>query len=76
MEDTQFKATLCGTDSRIDGIVDKVNIKGYQSAYQFNSFDDTLHLTIGLDEKGQWHRIAGTEPYLTGWTDELAEQIE
>ena len=75
MEDTQFKATLCGTDSRIDGIVDRVDIKGYQSAYQFNSLDDTLHLTIGLDEKGQWHRIAGTEPYLIGWTDELVEQI-
>ena len=71
----QFKATLCGTDSRIDGIVDKLDVSGYPAAYQFISYDDTLHLTIAQDEKGHWHRIAGTEPYLTGWTDELVEQI-
>lgn len=71
----QFRAALCGTDSRIDGIVDKLDVSGYPAAYQFISYDDTLHLTIVQDEKGHWHRIAGTEPYLTGWTDELAEQI-
>ncbi len=75
MENQQFAATLCGTDSRIDGIVNKMNIDGYQKAYQFKSIDDTLHLTIGLDNKGHWHRVAGTEPYLTGWTDELVEQL-
>ncbi|MEO8887503.1 MAG: hypothetical protein ABI367_15675 [Mucilaginibacter sp.] len=75
MKDQQFEAALSGTDTRIDGIVNKVTIKGYKTAFQFNAIDDTLHLTIGMDEKGHWHRVAGTEPYLTGWTDELAEQI-
>jgi hypothetical protein len=28
-----------------------------------------------MDDKGKWNRIDGTEPYFSGWVDELAEQI-
>ena len=41
----------------------------------FKSLDDTLHLVIAIDNKGKWQRIDGTEPYLSGWVDELAEQV-
>ena len=34
-----------------------------------------IHLVIAEDDNGKWQRIAGTEPYLSGWTDELAEQV-
>ena len=71
----QFNATLTGSDSTVDGLVDQTSISGYLVAYQFISLDDTLHLTIARDEHGHWHRIAGTEPYLSGWTEELAEQV-
>jgi hypothetical protein len=71
----QFEATLTGTDGPVDGIVSPLSLKNYPQAYEFKSLDDTLHLVIAIDNKGKWQRIDGTEPYLSGWVDELAEQI-
>lgn len=71
----QFEATLTGTDGPVDGIVNPLNLKNYSQAYEFKSLDDTLHLVIATDNKGKWHRIVGTEPYLSGWIDELAERV-
>jgi len=71
----QFEAILTGSDSPIEGIVSPVAHDGFAGAYKFVSVDNTLHLTIAKDSDGQWMRIAGTEPYLSGWVDELTEQI-
>lgn len=70
----QFSATLTGTDSEIDGTAQQVSRPGYLNAYEFKSIDGTLHLVIGKDEDGEWIRIDGTDPYLSSWIDELAEQ--
>jgi hypothetical protein len=71
----QFETALTGTDGPVDGIVTPLNLKNYTQAYEFKSLDDTLHLVIAMDHKGKWQRIDGTEPYLSGWADELAEQV-
>lgn len=71
----EFKATLTGSDGPVEGIVKHTTHGGYKNAYQFISIDDTLHLIITKDEKGHWQKIGGTEPYLFGWVDELAGQI-
>ena len=70
-----FNATLTGSDSAITGIASQTSSFGSNDTWQFNSIDDSLHLVIAKDEDGNWQRITGTEPYLSGWTDELAEQI-
>ncbi len=70
-----FNATLTGSDSAITGIAKQTSSFGSNDTWQFNSIDDSLHLVIAKDEDGNWQRITGTEPYLSGWTDELAEQI-
>jgi hypothetical protein len=71
----QFDVTLTGSDSPIEGIASSIDVAGYTQAYEFQSIDGTLHLVIARNNKGSWNRIDGTEPYLSGWTDELAEQI-
>jgi hypothetical protein len=71
----QFEARLTGTDGPVDGIVNPLGLKNYSLAYEFKSLDGTLHLVIATDNKGRWQRIDGTEPYLSGWVDELAEQV-
>jgi hypothetical protein len=73
----QFNATLTGTDGPVNGIIKHLpdNESGYKNAYRFDAIDDTLHLIIAPDQNGNWHKIAGTEPYLFGWVDEMAEQI-
>ncbi len=71
----QFEAALTGTDGPVDGTVKPLNLKNYLQAYEFKSLDDTLHLVIAMDNKNRWQRIDGTEPYLSGWVDELAEQV-
>jgi hypothetical protein len=71
----QFNATLTGTDGPVNGIIKHVTLAGIKRAYQFDAIDDTLHLVIAPDANGNWHKIAGTEPYLFGWIDEMAEQI-
>jgi hypothetical protein len=70
----QFDATLTGTDSIIEGTAQQVINPGYANGYEFKSIDETLHLVIAKDEDGEWIRIDGTEPYLSSWIDELAEQ--
>lgn len=71
----QFEAALTGTDGPVDGIISPLSLKNYPQAYEFKSLDETLHLMIATDNEGTWHRIGGTEPYLSGWVDALAEQI-
>ncbi len=70
----QFEAVLTGSDTPIDGIVNQINFDGFD-AYEFESIDNNLHLIIAKDDDGKWIRIAGTEPYLSGWVDELVQQI-
>jgi Na+-translocating ferredoxin:NAD+ oxidoreductase RnfC subunit len=72
METEQFEAVLTGTDTPVNGIVTKLN----NSVYEFRSLDESLQITISRDTNGRWTRIAGSEPYLSGWVDELAEQIQ
>ena len=71
----QFTATLTGTDNTIPGIVKPTTSFGSKNTWQFHSMDDSLHLVIAKDTDGHWIRLTGTEPYLSGWTEELAEQI-
>jgi hypothetical protein len=71
----QFEAILTGSDNPVDGIVSPVNLTEYIQAYEFKSMDGSLHLVIGFSTKGKWERVSGSEPYLSGWTDELVEQI-
>ncbi|RFZ94380.1 hypothetical protein D0C36_02155 [Mucilaginibacter conchicola] len=66
----EFEAVLTGTDTDVNGTV--ISNAG---AYTFKAIDDSLELTIARDTEGNWERIGGTEPYLSGWIDELAEQI-
>ena len=73
--ENQFDAILTGSDSPVEGIVTQTNYNGYTQAWDFKSIDETLHLVIARDDKGRWMRIDGTEPYLSGWVDELAEQV-
>ncbi|MDB5018191.1 MAG: hypothetical protein JWQ84_3023 [Mucilaginibacter sp.] len=71
----QFGAILSGSDTPVDGIVNRVNFDGFDDAYEFESIDNSLHLIIAKDGDGNWQRIAGTEPYLSSWVNELADQI-
>lgn len=71
----QIDVTLTGTDSTIDGIASPIAYGDKANAYEFKSIDGTLHLVIAKDAHGEWERLAGTEPYLSSWIDELAEQI-
>jgi hypothetical protein len=71
----QFEATLTGSDSPLDGIATQITYNGQPNAYEFNSIDESLHLIIVKNEHGHWERVAGTEPYFSGWVDELVQQI-
>jgi hypothetical protein len=71
----QFEAILTGSDSDVDGIVTLINFDGFANAYEFKSIDNNLHLIIAKDDDDNWVRLAGTEPYLSSWVDELAQQI-
>jgi hypothetical protein len=71
----QFEATLTGSDSSVDGIVTSIDMDGVTKAYEFQSIDGSLHLVIAMDNRGKWERISGSEPYFSGWVDELVEQI-
>lgn len=66
-----FETTLTGSDGDIAGIVTQLG----KGAYRFTSVDDALHLTIAKNQDGKWTRLAGSEPYFTGWVDELTEKI-
>jgi hypothetical protein len=71
----QFEAILTGSDTPIDGIVNQISFDGFDNAYEFESIDNSLHLIIAKDDDGKWVRVAGTEPYLSGWVDQLVQQI-
>jgi len=71
----QFDVTLTGSDSPIEGIASAIDLPGYSKAYEFKSIAGTLQLVIGMDNSGKWHRVDGSEPYLSGWTDELADLV-
>lgn len=73
---TQFAAILTGSDSLVEGVAKPINFNANTQAWEFKSIDETLHLVIARNDKGRWTRIDGTEPYLSGWVDELAEQVE
>lgn len=67
----QFEAVLTGTDTSVSGVVTQQN-----GVYEFKALDESLQITIAKDKDGHWERISGSEPYLSSWVDELAEQIE
>jgi hypothetical protein len=71
----QFEAVLTGSDSPIEGVVNRVTHDGYVQAYEFKSLDESLQLVVVRGTDGHWTRVAGTEPYFSGWVDELVEQI-
>ena len=71
----QFAATLTGSDYPVEGTVNQINFDGFENAYEFESIDNNLHLVIARDDNGNWIRLAGTEPFLGSWVDELAGQI-
>jgi hypothetical protein len=71
----QKLATLTGSEGAVKGFIKHVKTGGLENAWEFDSIDGTLHLTIAQDDNGHWQKIAGTEPYLFGWVDEMAEQI-
>ncbi|MFD2146511.1 hypothetical protein [Mucilaginibacter antarcticus] len=71
----QTEAMLTGTDGPVSGTITHITYGEHRNAYRFDSVDNTLHLVVIPNDTGNWQRIAGSEPYLSGWVDELAEQI-
>ncbi|RCH55243.1 hypothetical protein DJ568_08640 [Mucilaginibacter hurinus] len=71
-----IEATLTGSDSEVPGTVRQIGYDGFDNAYEFTSIDGTLQLVIARDEDGHWVRVAGSEPYFSGWVDELVEQLK
>ena len=70
---TNFETKLNSPEGSIDGIVKQVNDDG--SAWEFKSIDGTVYLVIIRDADGNWMRADGTEPYLSSWTEELANKV-
>jgi hypothetical protein len=73
--ETIVAATLTGSDTPVEGLARQIILPGYTDVYDFLSTDETLHLVIGRTANGDWERLDGTDPYFSGWVDELAEQI-
>lgn len=73
--ENQFEAILTGSDSPVEGLVNQTKFDGRDGAWEFKSIDETLHLVIAKNSNGRWVRVDGTEPYLSGWVDELSEQV-
>ncbi len=71
-----FETVLAGTDGLIDGLVSTATHPGSGQHYTFSSIDGSLNLEITKDENGNWTRISSTEPYLSGWVEELGDQID
>jgi len=69
----QFEINLTGPDGKIDGIAQQLSDD--RSVWEFKSIAGDLQLVIAKDETGNWERISGTEPYLSSWIDELADQV-
>ena len=72
----EFEAVLTGSDSQIEGSVTRANDDSFGDVYKFNSYDGSLELNIAKSQNSNWIRVSGTDPYFSGWVDELAEQIE
>jgi hypothetical protein len=70
---TNFETILNSAEGPIDGIVQQMNDDG--SAWEFKSIDGTVYLAIIRDIEGNWMRADGTEPYLSSWTEELADKV-
>ncbi|RYE37045.1 MAG: hypothetical protein EOP42_01050 [Sphingobacteriaceae bacterium] len=70
-----FETNLAGTDGLIDGLVSTNPDPERSQHYTFSSIDGSLVLEIYKDN-GQWKRAGGTDPYLSGWIDELGDQID
>ncbi len=71
-----FETNLAGTDGLIDGVVSTTTHQVTGQHYTFSSIDGSLEIEIFKDEHGQWKRLSSTEPYLSGWIDELGDQID
>lgn len=71
-----FETNLAGTDGLIDGMVSTTTHPESGQHYTFSSIDGSLEMEIYKDEHGHWKRISGTDPYLSGWIDELGDQID
>ena len=71
----RFETYLTGSDGPVNGLVNQLQLKNYGQAFEFKSLDNTLQLVIAMDSKNKWYRIDGTEPYLSGWVNELAEHV-
>jgi len=71
-----FETVLAGTDGLVDGLVSTAIETGVGVEYTFSSFDGSLTLVIVKDNDGHWKRVSSTEPYLSGWVEELGEQID
>lgn len=70
-----FETNLAGTDGLIDGLV-STNLHPESGLhYTFSSIDGSLVMEI-YKENGHWKRFSGTDPYLSGWIDELGDQID
>lgn len=72
---TPINVTLTGSDSAVEGMASAITYPGFTDAYEFLSTDETLHLIIARNGNGQWVRVAGTDPYFSGWIGELAAQV-
>lgn len=70
-----INVNLTGSDGPVNGTAKTINYPGFTTAYEFLSTDETLHLIIARNDKGKWVRVAGTDPYFSGWIGELAEQV-
>ncbi|MGI4728691.1 MAG: hypothetical protein ACRYGB_08980 [Janthinobacterium lividum] len=71
-----FETNLAGTDGLIDGLVSTASHPDFGRQYTFSSIDGSLVMDIFKDETGHWKRIGGTDPYLSGWVEELGDQID
>jgi len=71
-----FETNLAGTDGLIDGLVSTNTHPELGRQYTFSSIDGSLLMEIYKDEHGQWKRTGGTDPYLSGWIEELGDQID
>lgn len=71
-----FETNLAGTDGLIDGLVSSSTHFATGRHYTFSSIDGSLEIEIFKDEHGHWKRVSSTEPYLSGWIDELGDQID
>lgn len=70
----EFDVILTGSDGPVEGVARKIPQNGHADAYDFQSLDGTIHLIVAKQD-GEWVRIGGTDPYFTGWPDELIDQI-